>query len=430
MKISHTQKVHAINKKIKAKNTLIIGTDISKEKHSYYFSTSQKAIKSNTSKSKFLELENSQKGFKELILQIKQRVLSLDKVVVGMEPTSIYWKPLKEFLVKEGITVVLVDPNAVYYNRKTINGNQSKTDKKDAYAIYDLLKQNKFLIPRKHSARYQEGQTLLTDIHELETDILRKKNQLRAKLGIVFPEFENIFADAFKPSTLRFLQNFSSPKLIVSLSESEFIKKAREVCTTTTIKLKRIYAEARTTTALENHDTEHIVIFTKMLLMLMEEKEKIFEKCYAIAQTDSRFKRLLEIEGIGHKIAIGIYFSLGDYNEIDSSKKVTKLAGLDVIFKQSGTSINGVPRISKCGSMMMRTWGTKAAISLLHHDNKYSVLYARRKKNSNKSGAGKKALIAVADSVLRTCYAILKDDIGYNPKRDEELGRKFRKKTK
>ena len=65
-------------------------------------------------------------------------------MIFGVEPTAYYWYPLYQHLREIGHTVCLLNPISVSNNRKTLSEDQSKTDPKDAYAIYDLMTQGKF----------------------------------------------------------------------------------------------------------------------------------------------------------------------------------------------------------------------------------------------------------------------------------------------
>ena len=84
---------------------LIVGMDIAKNQHHAFFGTA-------TGKTLFKRLvfSNDYEGFRRLLDQAEALRVQhgLKKVVYGMEPTANYHKPLGEYLIKLGKTVVLV----------------------------------------------------------------------------------------------------------------------------------------------------------------------------------------------------------------------------------------------------------------------------------------------------------------------------------
>lgn len=102
-----------------SKKHLIVGVDVAKEKHNAFFGTA-------TGKTLFKRLvfENSKEGFERLVSQTEAIKVQnhLKRVVLGMEPTSNYHKPLGEYLIKGDHNVVLVSGVAVKRNRELLDG--------------------------------------------------------------------------------------------------------------------------------------------------------------------------------------------------------------------------------------------------------------------------------------------------------------------
>ena len=57
-----------------------------------------------------------------------------------MEPTGHYWINLSKWLFKQNIEVVTVNPHLVKRNKENRDNTQSKSDKKDALVIADMVK--------------------------------------------------------------------------------------------------------------------------------------------------------------------------------------------------------------------------------------------------------------------------------------------------
>ena len=73
---------------------------------------------------------------------------------MGLEPTGHYWLPLAEFLHREGIKFVLVNPYHVKKSKELDDNSPTKTDIKDARVIAQLVKDGRYSEPN-----------LLTGIH-------------------------------------------------------------------------------------------------------------------------------------------------------------------------------------------------------------------------------------------------------------------------
>ncbi|OIQ07588.1 transposase [Moorella thermoacetica] len=58
------------------------------------------------------------------------------RVVIGMEPTGHYWKPLAWFLQEQGYTVVIVNPYHVKRRKEEVGNSPTKNDRKDAGIAY------------------------------------------------------------------------------------------------------------------------------------------------------------------------------------------------------------------------------------------------------------------------------------------------------
>ena len=58
-----------------------------------------------------------------------------------MEPTANYHKPLGEYLITQGRTVVLVSGVTVKRNRESLDGRWDKHDVKDSANVADLISQ-------------------------------------------------------------------------------------------------------------------------------------------------------------------------------------------------------------------------------------------------------------------------------------------------
>jgi transposase len=73
-----------------------------------------------------------------------------------MEPTGHYWFSLAGWLKNKEIETVLVNPHLVKKNKENRDNTRSKSEKKDALVIADMVKNGYYSPVRFHSSEYEE----------------------------------------------------------------------------------------------------------------------------------------------------------------------------------------------------------------------------------------------------------------------------------
>jgi transposase len=104
-------------------STLIVGADIGKKVH-VARAQDFRGIEYGSR----LTFENTHAGFNRLIQWIRTLQAEHEKkhVLFGMEPTGHYWMPLAQFLRKQGIQVVLVNPMHVKKSKELDDNSPTK----------------------------------------------------------------------------------------------------------------------------------------------------------------------------------------------------------------------------------------------------------------------------------------------------------------
>ena len=141
--LTRIEKFRQLKKEIRgSEEHLIVGIDVAKEKHYAYFGTA-----GGKSLLRKLIFENNKNGFDTLLHRAGAIMCQegLTKAVYGVEPTADYHKPLGEYLINNGQTLVLVANGAVKHNRELLDGRWDKNDTKDCANAADLISQGKFL---------------------------------------------------------------------------------------------------------------------------------------------------------------------------------------------------------------------------------------------------------------------------------------------
>ena len=133
----------------------------------------------------------------------------------------------------------------------------------------------------------------------------------------------------------------------------------------------------------------------------------------------------MQLPRIGQPTAAAILTAIGDIRAYTNGKQLVKLAGLDIRLFESGSSIRKLPKISHVGSAYLRHWLYHYAKRLVAHEPHFRAYHQRRKQQSPCKGAGQRALVAVADKVIRMIYRILTDKEAYTPQKDQIIAQYY-----
>lgn len=122
--------------------------------------------------------------------------------------------------------------------------------------------------------------------------------------------------------------------------------------------------------------------------------------------------RLLEtIPGIGWLSATAIIAHL-PMDRLRNSKAAAAYAGLTPCFRQSGTSVNGRPRLSKVGNARLRRALYMPALAAIRGKSTLAA-FGKRLKDAGK--CGKVATAAVMRKLVTIAYAVLKSGQPFDP---------------
>ncbi|MFC9708922.1 transposase [Paenibacillus sp. NPDC056933] len=88
--------------------------------------------------------------------EIQQQYAKTD-VILGIEPTGHYWFPQAEFLHRENIKMVIVNPHHVNKSKELEDNSPTKNDYKDARLIADLVRNGKYSEPTLPTSVYADS---------------------------------------------------------------------------------------------------------------------------------------------------------------------------------------------------------------------------------------------------------------------------------
>jgi transposase len=392
---------------------LIVGIDVAKEKHYAYFGTA-------TGKSLLRKLifENNKKGFDTLLHRADaiMRQEGLTKAVFGVEPTADYHKPLGEYLINNGQTLVLVANGAVKQNRELLDGRWDKNDTKDCANAADLISQGKFLyydLPGPEILNLRNLASLKRKLKAQEHSIrMRIRNHLVTQF---FPELDEYYGHR-EGENLAIVKWCLNPAQIAAMDFEQFFQMVtkRNTGAAQRERLRSIQEAARRSIGCQV--TESAMFEAKMLV---EHLGRVREMT---AETDARiaavcrqlpgYRSLMSIPGFGPVVTAEVMTALGNPHRFTSGKQVLKLAGLDLSASRSGkNSANVGAKISKKGKAPLRYVLYQSAL-IATSRNKYFVEYLARLivGREREQGIKTKMRVKVAAKMLVMAWTLWKNE--------------------
>lgn len=164
--------------------------------------------------------------------------------------------------------------------------------------------------------------------------------------------------------------------------------------------------------ALPHRDAATFKYIDKISETLEKQIRKIEEDLVALTQKEfeHQMQKLTSIKGIGASLAAALIIATGGFTYFDNAKQVSRYLGICPTYQQSGTSVNVKGHINRNGDSHLRSQLYVASWSMSLYNKECRNLYLRMKE---KGKPGKLIMIAVANKVLRQCFAVVKHDTDY-----------------
>lgn len=283
-----------------------IGADLSKRFIDFYC----------LSKKNYLRIENSAKGFKELMAWIKQLKLDLADICIVMEHTGMYGLLLEHFLHDQKIIFCKVSALEI---KRSGGLQRGKSDKVDAMRIatYGSEKYAK-LIPQSPGTKALERLKLLrTTRHQLVKQ--------RAGFMCLVKEYKNI-----------------------GISKGDIILKV---------------------------PLDMIAGFDKQIEKLDTEIQKVIKTDEKLAQN---YSLLVSVKGIGKVVAVAILVKTQNFTRFTDPRKFACFCGIAPFEHSSGSSVKGRTRVSHMADKEMKSLLDLAAKVAARYDKTLKEYYETR----------------------------------------------------
>jgi Transposase len=202
---------------------LLVGGDVSKAKPSACIGTQTNV------RCRKLDFPHTREGFKrfEQTLTLREHLLKSDcrRLLLAMDPSGIYGQGLSERLRSCGYDVCLVSCQAGHNNRQTMPEGLRKTDAKDAYSVWDVLRQGKCLLPVARDAALKAAYRVMRRSMARKNRVRQLRKQWRATIHLTFPALHPMRKDLTQPTARRFLQANPTPESLLRNGRRRFREK-------------------------------------------------------------------------------------------------------------------------------------------------------------------------------------------------------------
>ena len=295
------------------------------------------------------KFDNSPIGIKKFVSWLEKKAVKDQVLQVVMEATGRYHEALAYHLFELHYRVCIVLPNRIKHFARSFN-QFSKTDLIDAAII----------------ARY--GSTQLPD--------------------------------AWQPSspTIRHLRELTR--------ERQDVIKMR---TQTTNRLSAMRASAKPQASIIERLELQILFFNQQIQDIEAEMEHLRGQDPLLAQ---QLKYLTSIPYVGKTTAYTIIAETAGFTLFENRNQLIKYAGLDIVERQSGSSIKGKSKVSKRGNSQLRAALYMPAVGVINKPSAFQDTYQRcLQRHKCKS----KALMAVQRQLLLVAFGLHQSQQLYDP---------------
>lgn len=412
MKTNNNVKLEAITHK-----TLIVGIDIAKVTQWARF-VDYRGLELG----KAVKFKNDKKGFENIVASIDWicKSKSCNAVIVGLEPTGHYWKPLANYLLAHGLIVVMVNPAHTKKTKELDDNSQTKNDKKDALTIAKLVRDGRYYEVYMPQDIYAELRVLSTTRISLMKRHNAIKNTITAVLDEYFPEIKTVFKDVFKgKSAMQILKSCPFPSLILELGVEGVLAEIKKAVKKTVgrKKAEQLVDAARNSIGVGyglSSARFKLDLMVEELDLLTKQLEQIEEAMkLALAELDYG-ELLLGIPGIGIVSAASFLGEIGDPLRFDHPRQISRMAGYNLVENSSGKSKSGTV-ISKRGRKNLRNILYRMAMVMVANNNEMKELYRYLKTRKDNPLKGKQALIVISKKITTVIYYLVKKNMEYRP---------------
>ncbi|MEP9409766.1 IS110 family transposase [Peribacillus frigoritolerans] len=367
-----------------------------------------------------LTFENNDEGFTKFLSWIKElkRINRLDTAIVGMEPTGHYWLNLSKWLVEQNVEVVTVNPHLVKRNKENRDNTQSKSDKKDALVIADVVKNGYYTLIHHSPESIEKLRVLMSNRDMIVKRLVSSINQINRWVDIVFPELRQVFKDVTAKGAIATLRLFPTPVELRSLQPQDIIMGWKSV-----MKRHAGVSKAHSLIDLANKSVgtkKALDAYKLHLKQVLEEYDLATVQLEAVEQevTNTLMKipytgKILAIKGISTITLAGILGESGDLSGFAHGNALLRHAGLHLSEASSG-KWKGQIVLSKRGRSRLRRFLFLATMSLIMNNPEFQAIHAT---NVKVKKTKMKSVMKLCGKLARVLVGMARSGSDYSPEK-------------
>lgn len=396
--------------------TLVIGVDIgSYDEYARAFTCRKQELSK-----KPLHFYNTAEGFKtfkDWAVNI-MKANGLEKIIVGMEPTSIYWEALATYCKDNGMILVHVNPAAVHKSKELDDNDPSKNDRKDPKVIAGLVADGRYQFPYMPEEEYAELRELSNLRIRTQESLTQCKNRLARWYSRYFPEFKGAYKNVVSKTAMMILDLYPLPEDIVTLGVEGILQiwRSKKVRGAGERKARKLYEAARNSIGRKEAASIARIEFKSIkedLDRYQERLDEIEKKADEILPKIKNVDKLFEIKGVGKATVLTFLSEIGEISRFDNPKEIQKLAGYAIVTNES-CKHQGEKRISYRGRKRLRWVLYQTALSVIAKNAEFRQIHAYYTTRANNPLKGIQSVVAVACKMIRIFYKILTDGVSYD----------------
>lgn len=399
---------------------LIVGLDIGKGSHHAFLGTA-----TGRGLLRRLKIDNCIDGFERLLAHVDFCMAKegFSRAVFGLEPTSVYHKPLAEFLIQRDRLVVYVTNEAIKKNRALLDGRWDKHDTKDAANAADLVSQGRCHYYDLPDMALRDVRSLLALRFALKKHHHRIRMRIRNNLvAQYFPELDKLWGQS-QAENLAIVRWCLAPEKIAGLEFEKFFQMVTTRCRGDGQyrRLKSIWETAHRSIGCRAGLSLELEAGI-MVETLHQVEEKISQVDAAIEQLCKGFDGyglLLTIPGFGPYVSAVVLSAIGNAHRFETQSQVLRLAGLDLNASRSGQKSDAsVPVISKKGKVHLRYALYQAGLIASVSNTRFMAYFTRLLKGREREkGIRTKMRVKLAAKLLVIAWTLMKKKEQFDPGR-------------
>lgn len=361
----------------------IVGIDIAKDVHAAQVTD----FRGRTLTPRHVSFTNTEAGFQKLLHWMQEAGAKHGKTsfLVGMEPTGHYWHNLADWLLKQGIEVVLVNPVTTHRNKENRDNSPSKNDPKDALVIADVVSRGYYTNYAPQEPVFDRIKAAMSAREYWVGQSIALGNRIVRWIDLYFPEFRSVFLEWDGVRSLATLKAFPLPVDLQQLNADEVMEGWRSQG------MRRVAGASGKAKAVEllnaaahsvgksntndaaRHDIFRLLHVYKETQLILEEMQREIE---ALLEQVPVVQQLRSLHGLGTITIASLLGCAGGLHHYAHGRQLLRRAGLNLAERTSGKH-KGQIKLSKRGDSMLRKYLYLGMLSLVRQNSDFKHWHAR-----------------------------------------------------